>query len=116
QINGTTGYEEAAAQGLFAGMHAAAQVLGQEPAPLDRGNSYISVMIDDLILHGVSEPYRMLTARAEYRLRLRANNAASLLATLASESGCVCLDGLGWLESQFNEGVRCEHGFIIGVD
>jgi len=77
QINGTTGYEEAAAQGLFAGMQAAAHVLGREPAPLDRGNSYIAVMIDDLTLHGVSEPYRMLTARAEYRLRLRASNAAS---------------------------------------
>src|SRR5690606_1954619 len=64
QINGTTGYEEAAAQGLFAGMHAAAATLGREPAPLDRGSSYMAVMIDDLTLHGVSEPYRMLTARA----------------------------------------------------
>src|SRR5690606_21454698 len=69
QINGTTGYEEAAAQGLFAGLHAAARVLGRAPAPLGRGNSYMAVMIDDLTLHGVSEPYRMLTARAEYRLR-----------------------------------------------
>ena len=89
QINGTTGYEEAAAQGLVAGMHAAAAVLGREPAPLDRANSYMAVMIDDLTLHGVSEPYRMLTARAEYRLRLRANNASTRLTPLALDAGCV---------------------------
>ena len=89
QINGTTGYEEAAAQGLVAGMQAAAAILGVEPAPLDRANSYVAVMIDDLTLHGVSEPYRMLTARAEYRLRLRANNAATRLTSLAIAAGCV---------------------------
>ncbi|MEC7623324.1 MAG: tRNA uridine-5-carboxymethylaminomethyl(34) synthesis enzyme MnmG, partial [Pseudomonadota bacterium] len=75
QINGTTGYEEAAAQGLVAGMHAAGKVLGREVADLDRANSYIAVMLDDLTLQGVTEPYRMLTSRAEYRLRLRASNA-----------------------------------------
>src|SRR5690606_22674428 len=98
QINGTTGYEEAAAQGLYAGMHAAAAVLGRAPAALDRANSYIAVMIDDLILHGVSEPYRMLTARAEYRLRLRASNAATRLTPLALAAGCVGTDRRQWFE------------------
>src|SRR5262249_40176882 len=96
QINGTTGYEEAAAQGLVAGMHAAAAVLGREPAPLDRANSYMAVMIDDLTLQGVSEPYRVLTARAEYRLRLRANNASTRLTPLAITAGCVGGERTEW--------------------
>jgi tRNA uridine 5-carboxymethylaminomethyl modification enzyme len=100
QINGTTGYEEAAAQGLYAGMHAAAAVLGRAPAPLDRGNSYLAVMTDDLTLHGVSEPYRMLTARAEYRLRLRANNATTRLTTLAIAAGCVGEERRTWFEGR----------------
>ena len=98
QINGTTGYEEAAAQGLYAGMHAAAAVLGRAPAALDRANSYIAVMIDDLILHGVSEPYRMLTARAEYRLRLRASNATTRLTSLALAAGCLGEERRKWFE------------------
>jgi len=96
QINGTTGYEEAAAQGLVAGMHAAAAVLGRAPARLDRANSYMAVMIEDLTLHGVSEPYRMLTGRAEYRLRLRANNATTRLTPLAIEAGCVGPNRKAW--------------------
>lgn len=89
QINGTTGYEEAAAQGLVAGMSAACSARDIPMPALDRANSYIAVMIDDLVLHGVTEPYRMLTSRAEYRLRLRANNASDRLTAMAIDSGCV---------------------------
>ncbi len=87
QINGTTGYEEAAAQGLIAGMGAACMVLGRQGPALDRSNSYMAVMVDDLVLQGVTEPYRMLTARAEYRLRLRADNTATRLTAMAIATG-----------------------------
>ncbi|QFT76365.1 tRNA uridine-5-carboxymethylaminomethyl(34) synthesis enzyme MnmG [Erythrobacter sp. THAF29] len=98
QINGTTGYEEAAAQGLVAGLEAAAAELGKHTPKLDRANSYIAVMVDDLTLQGVSEPYRMLTARAEYRLRLRANNATTRLTPLGISAGCVGEERREWFE------------------
>jgi len=100
QINGTTGYEEAAAQGLIAGFHAAATVLGRQAPELDRANSYMAVMVDDLTLHGVSEPYRMLTARAEYRLRLRANNASTRLTSLGIAAGCIGDERRKWFEQR----------------
>ncbi|QZH76171.1 MAG: tRNA uridine-5-carboxymethylaminomethyl(34) synthesis enzyme MnmG [Erythrobacter sp.] len=103
QVNGTTGYEEAAAQGLMAGMHAACNILERAPPALDRANSYMAVMIDDLTLHGVSEPYRMLTARAEYRLRLRANNATTRLTPLAADSGCLGAERQDWFARREEE-------------
>ncbi len=87
QINGTTGYEEAGGQGLVAGANAAAHALSIAPLILDRASSYIGVMIDDLVLQGVSEPYRMMTARAEYRLRLRSDNATTRLSEVGEAAG-----------------------------
>ncbi len=102
QINGTTGYEEAAAQGVVAGINAARAVRCEEPVLFSRAESYIGVMIDDLVTRGVAEPYRMFTSRAEYRLHLRVDNADQRLTPLGRRIGAVGADRRATFEAKYD--------------
>lgn len=103
QINGTSGYEEAAGQGLWAGANAASEILGMPPFKLDRSEAYLGVMVDDLVSRGVTEPYRMFTSRAEYRLLLREDNAGARLAGAGRRLGLVSEDLYESMSSRVNE-------------
>ncbi len=117
QFNGSSGYEEAAAQGLVAGINAALKILGREPLVLDRAGSYIGTLIDDLVTKGCNEPYRMMTSRSEYRLYLRQDNADIRLTEIGYKTGLISRERydkfLHKLELINEEKKRVEHTIIV---
>lgn len=119
QFNGSSGYEEAACQGLIAGINAAMKIMGKEPLILDRSESYIGVLIDDLVTKENKEPYRMMTSRAEYRLLLRQDNADLRLTPIGHEIGLISDERYQWvLEKQrlIEEEIKRVHGVRIGAN
>ena len=112
QVNGTTGYEEAAGQGVVAGINAALKVRGEEPLVLGREQAYIGVLIDDLVTRGVDEPYRLFTSRAEFRLLLRQDNTVRRLGTLARERGLLTESQVNALRGRLSEEDRVRRWFV----